>query len=357
MKTNKKLTAVDLFCGGGGLTIGLKRAGFNVVAGVEVNEEICKTYKANDRGVALFEQDIRKIKGSDILHATGLKKIDLVAGCPPCQGFSQLTAKYKREDERNDLVLEMARIIEELKPKMVMMENVPGLAKKGRPLLDKFIKRIEKLGYIVNWDVLQMVEYGVPQWRQRFVLLAGKGFEIPLPKPIHSSSDIKKNGLKSWVTVRDALEKVGEPVTFNYAKSNGGPKKFNWNVVRDLSPINIERLKFLSEGGSRFDLPMKLRPNCHKNNKGFSNVYARMSWQQPSPTITGGCVTLSSGRFGHPTSLRTISIREAARIQTFPDSYSIETENIATAADIIGNALPCKFAHIVSRACVKAYHN
>ncbi|MCJ7786642.1 DNA cytosine methyltransferase, partial [Patescibacteria group bacterium] len=183
---SQKPTAVDLFCGAGGLTLGLKKAGFEVVAGVELKPEITKTYKANHRKTKLLIKDVRQVTGREILKLTKRKKIDLIAGCPPCQGFSQLTEKYKREDSRNDLVLEMARIIEEIKPKMVMMENVPKIATKGKKILDEFASRLIKMGYCVNKGILQMADYGVPQSRRRFVLLAGKGFEIPLPNPTHS---------------------------------------------------------------------------------------------------------------------------------------------------------------------------
>ncbi len=174
-KADSTLTAIDLFCGAGGLTLGLKHAGFNVVAGIEINPEIAKTYKANHPTTKLIIRDVREITGDEILALTGLEEIDLVAGCPPCQGFSKLTDKYHKKDPRNDLVLEMARIIEEIAPKMVMMENVAGLAGRGKPVLDEFMKKIKKLGYVINGNVLQMADYGVPQSRKRLVLLAGRG--------------------------------------------------------------------------------------------------------------------------------------------------------------------------------------
>lgn len=125
---HKSFTAIDLFCGAGGLTLGLKRAGFNVMAGVELYPEIAKTYKTNHPATKLLIKDVREVSGIELFELTGLKTIDLLAGCPPCQGFSKLTDKYHRKDPRNDLVLEMARLVDEIRPRMVMMENVAGLA-------------------------------------------------------------------------------------------------------------------------------------------------------------------------------------------------------------------------------------
>lgn len=349
---NKEVfTAIDLFSGAGGLTIGLKRAGFKVVAAVEVDGEIAKTYQMNHPEVKLLIKDIRNIKGGDLLKLVGLKKIDLVAGCPPCQGFSKLTDKCHKRDSRNELVLEMARVVSELKPAICMMENVPGLTKRGFPLLRKFEKKFELMGYIITKGILQMADYGVPQSRRRLVLLAGKGFKIPLPNPTHSRSVSLNSRTKPWITLREALKKGDEPVSFSVAKQNGGPNKFNWHVVRDLKPISIERLRFLTAGGSRLVLPKKIRPTCHKNAKGFQNVYGRMSWDSVAPTITSGCTTLSAGRFGHPQKNRTISVREASTIQTFPKSYAFETNKIEKACELVGNALPCRFAEVVSSKC------
>lgn len=352
---DKVLTAIDLFCGAGGLTLGLKRAGFNVVAGVEINPEIVKTYKANHPTTKLLIRDIREITGKEILELTGLKEIDLVAGCPPCQGFTTLTTKYHRKDPRDDLVLEMARLVEEMMPKIVMMENVPGLTARGKPLLDGFVERLESLGYLVNKGVLQMADYGVPQSRRRLVLLAGNGFYIPLPKQTHCYKGDRKRSLKSWLTLADVIKNMEKPVTLSEAKERGSPHKFNWHVVRDLKEISIERLKSLKAGSSRGSLPTELRPRCHiKSNKGFTNVYGRLSWEQTPPTITSGCTTPCMGRFGHPDELRTISIREAALIQTFPRRYKFDTKFMDTACNLVGNALPCLFARKVAVVCVDA---
>ena len=352
MRYAKKFTAIDLFCGAGGLTVGLKKAGFKVVVAVEVNPEIAKTYKKNHPEVKLIVKNIREVSGKEILKLTGLKKIDLVAGCPPCQGFSKLTDKHHRNDKRNQLVAEMGRLIQELKPAVCMLENVPGLSQRGMPLLGALEQKLKKMKYKINRDVLQMANYGVPQSRRRLVMLAGKGFNISLPEATHSRKP--EPGKRLWVKLEEVLKKYTAPaVTFSFAKMQGGPRKFNWHVVRDLHPINLERLRITKPGSNRMSLPISLRPECHKSANGFENTYGRMRWDEIAPTMTSGCTTLSSGRFGHPDELRTISVREAALIQTFPRSYKIETNIIEKACELVGNALPCRFATAVSLQCRK----
>jgi len=354
----RELTAIDLFCGAGGLTLGLKRAGFNVIAGVELYAEVAKTYKANHPRTKLLIKDVREVTGKEIFKLTGRRKIDLVAGCPPCQGFSQLTEKYKRRDPRNELVLEMARLIREIKPRMVMMENVSGIVTKGKAILDKFVRRLRKFGYSVSMDVLQMADYGVPQSRRRFVLLAGKGFDVSLPEPTHCAKGDKRKNLKPWATLEKVIKDMPEPVTLSLALQDDGPEDYNWHVIRNLKEISIKRLEAIKEGENRFFLPKHLRPKCHKKDgAGFPNVYGRMGWQRVSPTITSGCTTPCMGRFGHPDKPRTISVREAALIQTFPMSYKIETKFMETACDLVGNALPPKFATMAGKTCLDAMWN
>ena len=345
--------ALDIFSGGGGLTTGLKRAGFQVIGAVETESNALSTYKVNHPEVHVYKQDLRTIEGQELLALSPHRTVDLVAGCPPCQGFSTLTSKYRRDDPRNDLVREMTRVIKEILPKAVMIENVPGLAKKGRPLFDEFLDELESLGYKTSWDVLQVADFGVPQNRRRLVVLAGHRFTIPLPEPTHSRNG--KDGLKPWRTVGDTIKEMPEPILLNEAIHQGGPQNFNWHVIRAMSCDNLKRLRHSKPGTARFLLPDELRPDCHKGlNKGFSNVYGRMSWDQPSVTITGGCTTLSKGRFGHPDKDRTISVREAALLQTFPPDYVFDTPYMEYVCDIIGNALPCDFAEVLARMVYKS---
>lgn len=350
----KPVVAVDLFAGGGGLSVGLKDAGFLVCAAVEIDKEAAQTYRANHPETVLFEKDIRQITGLEIVSTSPTNKVDLISACPPCQGFSSLTAKYKRIDPRNELIFEFVRLVKEIEPLAIMMENVPGLAKRGSSLFEQALADFRALGYQFESKILEVADYGVPQRRTRLVLLGSKDGTIPIPPATHAQ--FKEKGKHRWRSVRDALSvyKLGKAVeltqTLKYPK---GPQEFNWHVTRTLSALNLRRLKSLSAGEDRTSIPMSLRPDCHKeSDSGFSNVYGRMSWGKPSPTITGGCTTLSKGRFGHPRSNRTISLREAALLQTFPIDYKIDTPLMESACRIVGNALPPLFAKTLAESCM-----
>ena len=274
----------------------------------------------------LFVRDIKTINGKDLLNLSPNGKIDLLAGCPPCQGFTSLTAKYKREDPRNTLINEMLRLIKEIRPTAIMMENVPGLAQRGKHLFDPVLKSLEHLGYQVSFDVLQVADYGVPQFRRRLVMLAGLGFKIPLPKPSHANGN---PALPKWRTVRETIGHLSSPLTFSQAKQEEELTLNNWHVVRDITEQSKKRLKATKPGQNWSVIPVELRPPCHQGEyRGFSNVYGRMEY-------------------------RTISVREAAMLQTFPQDYIIATPFIDHACKIIGNALPCKFAESVSRQCLQ----
>ncbi|MCY4213013.1 MAG: DNA cytosine methyltransferase [Gammaproteobacteria bacterium] len=345
------LTAVDIFSGAGGLTVGMKRAGFRVVAAVELEHHSFATYKANHPDVRCLNQDITTVSGSTLLQTTGTDRLDLLAGCPPCQGFTSLTAKYRdREDPRNKLVLEMARLAEAMQPRAIMMENVPGLTRKGEALYDELRLRLKALDYQLTEGIVQVADYGVPQFRRRLVLLGGRGFDIPLPAATHSRTSV--GNLAPWRTVREAITGMPEPVTLAKAKAKGRVEPSDWHIVRQLSPTNVERIKAAQAGRTWTGIPEHLRPKCHRGNYvGFTNVYGRMEWDRPSPTITGGCTTFSKGRFGHPEADRTISVREAALLQTFPIHYLLDTSYMDHACNMIGNALPCDFAEALSRQC------
>lgn len=348
------LIASDLFCGGGGLTQGLRVAGFTVTAAVEIEKEACRTYERNHPNTILFKNDIRELSGEQIKKTSPSGEIDLIAACPPCQGFSQLTSKHRREDPRNKLVLEVERLINEIRPKVFMMENVPGLAAKGKDLFYKAMGALEDGGYTINFEVLEVADYGVPQRRRRLVVLGSRLGPLSIPSPTHSRDS--SSGKLPWVTFKDALypNKRGKPKELQMFGKGSDPRVVNWHVTRTISELTKERLRATKQGVSRSSLPVNLRPDCHKDsNSGFSNVYGRMKLNEPAPTITGGCATLSKGRFGHPTALRTISVREAALLQSFPEDYVFDSPYIDHVCNIIGNALPPLFAETISRHCLQ----
>ncbi len=324
----KKPRAIDLFCGCGGLTLGLKKAGFDVIGAIDNNNLAVKTYRANHKEVEIWEEDIQTLSVEKVKRKLRIKKgeLDLLAGCPPCQGFSTiptLNGAYEVYDERNDLVFEFLRFIKELMPKAIMMENVPGLSKDQR--FTRFCKKINELGYTINYDILDAADYGVPQRRKRLVLLAGKNGRIEFAK--------KAKCKRSVFDAIGNLERAG----------NSGDK------LHDLPERRTKKVKKLirmipKNGGSRNDLGKRRQLACHKKCDGFKDVYGRMAWDKVAPTITSGCTNPSKGRFLHPEEDRAITLREAALLQGFPRSYRFDVEvGKGTIAEMIGNALPPEF--------------
>ncbi len=354
-KRKSRLKAVDLFAGSGGLSLGLRWAGFDIATAVEKDATAAKTYRYNHRRTVLLERDITEINAPELLrHVRGT--VSVLAGCAPCQGFCSLTNKNKRRDPRNQLVLEMARLVRGLQPQVVFMENVPGILTRGRRVFRAFVNALLKLDYVCSYRVVQMADFGVPQYRRRLVLLAGRGFLVPFPSPTHVRAPNPESSLKPWVNVRRAIGHLGAPLTLADVVRNGGPHRYNWHVARELQPQTKLRLRAATPGKTWLTVDEQLRPECHQQNyKGFMNTYGRMTWDDVSPTITAGCTTPCKGRFGHPDRRRyAISVREAAILQSFPEIYGFRTNQIDNTCDLIGNAVPPLFARAVGTAIRKA---
>jgi len=348
--------AVDLFAGCGGMTSGLRAAGFHVAVAVENDPVAARTYRWNNRKTRLLERDVRDLSADEIIEIAGGNEIALLAGCAPCQGFCSLTAKYGRDDPRNQLLLVMAELVVALQPQTVLMENVPGLLDRGKDVFQDFTTTIEKVGYECNWRIDQMADYGVPQSRRRLVFLAGRGFSVELPTPSHDRSPRPGENLRPWQTVRRTIGHMTEPVTLREARRTGGPLRHHWHVVRDLQPQVERRLQAAEPGKTWLEIGEGLRPPCHRGGyRGFTNTYGRMHWDDVAPSITGGCTTASKGRFGHPDRTRlTISVREAALLQTFPEKYRFLTEHMEAVCRLIGNAVPPLYAKRAGQSVIAA---
>lgn len=320
---------MDLFAGCGGMTEGLKRAGFKIVAAVEIEKLAAESYRLNHAGVRVWEEDIRRVSGKAMLRELRLRKggIDLLTGCPPCQGFSSIRrlngGKYVR-DGRNDLLFEVLRFVRELRPKTVMLENVPGLQSYWR--WPEFNKKLAAMGYKSHWKVLDASKFGVPQRRRRLLFMAAKGTLIPFKEP----SD-------QLVTVRQTIGKLPTP-------GKTGDRLHDLKTVHAPHVLRLIR-RIPKNGGSRTSLGRRSQLQCHREFEGFKDVYGRMRWDTVSPTITGGCTNPSKGRFLHPVQNRAISLREAALLQTFPRAYKFSlSRGKNPAALLIGNSLPPEFA-------------
>ncbi|NQU04704.1 MAG: DNA cytosine methyltransferase [Calditrichaeota bacterium] len=321
---------IDLFSGCGGLSEGLKQAGFNVIAAVDIDRYASKAYSLNHPETRLFVEDIRKLDTNKIKVLLNGEPLHLLAGCPPCQGFSAVRRLNRIEpiyDSRNDLILDYFRFIKELKPITIMMENVPLL--REYPLFTTMVSMLEDEGYHISRDVVNMSNYGVPQRRKRLVMIGSRIGEINIAKGRNVSK-----------TVRDMIENFESVETTN-------------DIFHKIYPEHSDRIqRMISEipkdGGSRKDLPKKYWLSCHrKPNVGFNDVYGRLAWDSVSSTITGGCLNPSKGRFIHPQEDRCITAREAAMLQTFPRDYKFPCDiPKSSLALLIGNALPPAFCKI-----------
>ena len=331
----RKFSAIDLFCGCGGLSLGLRRAGFRVLAAIDSDALSTSTYKENHKQALILEEDIRSVDALQLMQRLKLTAgdLDLVAGCPPCQGFSTLRtlngAKIIKEP-LNDLIYDFLRFIKVFMPKAIMMENVPALLKDGR--LKDVIQDLEDLGYACAADIFNAERFGVAQRRLRLIVFASRHDCPPFADPVRRRR-----------TVSEAIQKLPKP-------EQSEDPLHNYPVRRAPHVMSLIR-RIPKDGGSRTDLPGTDQLACHQRLDGFKDVYGRMAWNEPAPTITGGCINPSKGRYIHPSQDRAITLREAALLQGFPKWYKFDlSSGRYPAAQMIGNAFPPKFAEHHARA-------
>lgn len=336
-----KPIAVDLFSGAGGLSQGLYQAGFDVVGALEIDEDAADVFKLNHPKTKMIVGDISAISVDEAARIWGIQagELDLLAGCPPCQGFSTIGTRNRRvaqSDPRNELIFQMLRFTSQLSPKTIMIENVPVLFKDER--LGRFCKSLEELGYSCDVKVLNVQQYKVPQRRKRMILLASRVGKVTV-RDVDLTNGVPRTVRDAFANLSDSFVE-GDPLS----KLVGHHSDRVLNIIRCIP----------HDGGSRFDLPDSLVLDCHKKTSGFRDVYGRMSWNEPSPTITCGCVNPSKGRFLHPVEDRAITLREASVLQTFPLNYCFPVEKgRQKLSRMIGNALPPLFIEFHAR-CLKS---
>ena len=355
-----KPTVIDLFCGAGGFTQGFVTAGFQPVWANDFDESCVATYRENF-GSHAVAGDIEEI----LRHREDfpIPKADAVIGGPPCQGFSLLNKK-RAGDRRRNLWKAYWSVVEETDPLVFVMENVPELL--GSPEFDSFVRRAEALGFQVLPSVLVAADFGVPQRRRRAIVIGTRVGRPTLPTPTHAApEEASPRGLLRWSTVRDAI--VGLPPPVGTEPRPDLPPPLDLHFGRTPTAKSLARYRAVPEGGNRFDLQRirpDITPTCWKRKKsGGTDLFGRLWWDRPSVTIRTEFFKPEKGRYLHPSEDRPITHREAARIQSFPDTFKFAGSKIEIARQI-GNAVPCLMAaaiaahvrthletHLLRRAC------
>ena len=369
-KHQDSFTVVDLFAGVGGLSYGFSHSTkFKVIAANEVLPAMAQAYRLNHSDVLMFEGDIKDLTGRLIKKRTGYdsSRLDLLVGGPPCQAYSTV-GKRLLEDPRAQLFREYFRLLKELKPRMFIYENVRGLlSMDGGELFDNIVRLFATLDYKIQAAVLNAADYGVPQTRERVILVGtSESLNFEYPEPSHSSSDAPRRifgrQLPSWRTLSDAIgdlpliEAGEESFEYSTEPQNEFQRRMRRRAPRKLSDHNAPShgskltriMDALPEGGGVTDLPPRLRPSS-----GFPNTYARLWWDRPTTTITRNLGTPSSSRCIHPKVSRGLTTREGARVQSFPDRYKFYGSRTERNLQI-GNAVPALLSEALARQVLTA---
>jgi DNA (cytosine-5)-methyltransferase 1 len=340
----QRYTAIDLFAGCGGFSLGLRNAGFDILLAVDKWDRAVSSYRRNFSHPALA-CDIKEITRKKLISEISTKKIDVIVGGPPCQGFS-IQRIGEDHDPRNSLVFEFSRIVREMRPKIFAMENVTGLlGVRGRVIFDQLVSDLEKDGYSVDFQVLNAADFGVPQIRKRvFVVGWLKGSVSDFQFPVGCQAD------SGYVTVRQAFQGLLPPPR----QGVEGVDPLHYETR--MSPLNRQRISIIPPGGGFESLPEELRVSCHKPGAakiGHRGVYGRLHPDAPAGTITARFDSFTRGRFGHPWQHRNITLREGARLQSFPDDFQFCGNQEEIAAQI-GNAVPPGLATALATKLMEA---
>lgn len=348
-----KLKAIDFFCGAGGMTYGFRLAGIKVLAGIDNDVECKETYELNNPDSDFIHADINHLSESDFQKRTGIQRNDdslVFIGCSPCQYWTQINTRKTKATETKNLLKEFRRFVDHFKPGFIVIENVPGLLKrKEESKLDDFLEHLKQIGYAYAYGIINANHYGVPQRRKRFILAASRVVKsIKIPEPKEDLSLVIKN----FIGVGNGFPKI--------EAGHEDDSDFLHTAAR-LSEKSILRLKKTRpDGGDRWDWKDDpyLQIEAYKGKDHiFRDVYGRMSWDKPAPTITTKFIRTSNGRFSHPEEHRGLSVREGATLQTFPKSYVFKGPNNGSIARQIGNAVPPELSRRIGETLAKEFRN
>jgi DNA (cytosine-5)-methyltransferase 1 len=333
------ISAVDLFCGAAGLSLGLMKSGIPIAAGIDLDPACRFPFERNIRAKFL-EQDVSSLSAKTVAELFGSAKVRVLAGCAPCQPFSGYTTKRRAIDRRWELLLQFLRIVKETCPEIVTLENVPRLA--HLPLWKEFVTTLKANGYFVAWDILDVSKFNVPQNRRRLVLLASRLGPINLPMPVRAKPQTVKNAIGNLPAVEAGVPNPIDPL----------------HSSRALTPRNLARIKQSKPAGTWREWPKRMQAACHRADTGrtYPSVYGRMSWDKPSPTITTQFYGFGNGRFGHPKQNRAITLREGAILQSFPVNFQFAPSdarvNFREIGKLIGNAVPPALGRAIGKAII-----
>jgi DNA (cytosine-5)-methyltransferase 1 len=341
----KRLKAVDFFCSAGGVTCGFKQAGIDVLGGIDIDPACKITYEKNNDAKYLCA-DVSNLEKEKVAEVFKIKRNqdDLIfVGCSPCQYYSNIKTDKSKSKETRLLLEDFQEFVDYYRPGYLFIENVPGLDKNPESPLGKFKLFLTNHGYVFDEDVLNAKYYGVPQNRRRYVLIATR---------LREKIELPKADRKNIITVKQA---IGDYSKFNPIAAGTRDDTTFIHSSAGLSKRNMKRIRLTPpDGGSRKAWDNKeLQLECYKNHNGHTDVYGRMSWEKPSPTITTRFVSLSNGRYGHPEQDRAISLREGATLQSFPDDYIFHSNSQGTIAKMIGNAVPPLLAKAIGEVLTK----